>query len=206
MHYEILIRFNESTGAYRGSHYISAAGQAAQPIPLAGLPAEVAAINAGAINALEMQRVEIEGHAAAVEVIKSAHAEERRIASESSAAQIADLEKALSETRQTLAQHQAISDGLINEARQAISTGDTTALLDILHRASLSADDRARVRIEQQMAALSAQLAAVTAAPAPAPVFSGALATGAGTLNPATGTMTLGGGLTPILPQPTLTI
>ena len=189
MHYEILIRFDESTGAYRGSHYISAAGQAAQPIPLAGLPAEVAAINAGAINALEMQRVEIEGHAAAVEVIKSAHAEERRIASEASAAQIADLEKSLSETRQTLVQHQAISDGLVNEARQAISTGDTTALLYILHRASLNADDRARARIEQQMAALSAQLAAVTAAPAPAPAPSGALSTG--TVAPG-GTLTLG--------------
>ena len=208
MHYEILIRFDESTGAYRGSHYISAAGQAAQPIPLVGLPAEVAAINAAALNAMGLQRVDIEGHAAAVEVLKSAHAEERRIASESSAAQIADLEKALCESRQTLAQHQAISDGLVNEASQAISTGDTAAMLDILHRASLSADDRARARIEAQMAALSAQLAAVTAVPepVPAPVFSGALSAGTGTLNPATGVMTFGGGLTPVLPPPTLTL
>lgn len=201
MHYEILIRFNESTGAYRGSHYISAAGQAAQPIPLAGLPAEVAAINAGAINALELQRVDLDGHTAAVDALNAAHAEERRIAAEASAAQIADLEKALAETRQTLAQHQAISDGLVNEARQAISTGDNVALLDILHRAGLNTDDRARARIEQQMAILSAQLAAVTTAPVPvpepppvrpvlepAPVISGALSTGTvapgGTLTP----------------------
>ena len=161
MHYEILVRFDENTGAYRGSHYIAAAGQPAQPIPLSGLPAEIDALNAAALNALEMQRLDIEGHTATVEKLKTDHAEERRIAAEASAAQIAELDKSLSETRQTLTQHQTISDGLVNEARQAISTGDQTLLLDILRRASISTTERERERLQARLAAINAALAAV---------------------------------------------
>ena len=46
----------------------------------------------------------------------------------------------------------------------------------------------------------------VEPAPEPGPVFSGALSADTATIDASTGVMTFGGGLTPVLPQPTLTL
>lgn len=171
--YEILIRFNEETGALQGAHFRATPTSDAIPIRAEHWQGVSETINQATLTAWETARDLADEKALALATLESA----ATAAAETAAARIAALEAerdsaiaTLTAERDqaiaTLREHQAISDSLVTAARSAIAAGDQDALAQILHQASLFGAAREAARLDAEAAELQAKLQAIADAKA----------------------------------------
>lgn len=164
--YEILIRFDETTGSLKGAHFRGTSSGDAVPLNAEDWEEVSECINQAAVAGWQEATAEL--HQKSVDLAQAlaavdAAAEAVAAAEAAAAAAVAAANAARDQAQAGLIEHQQISDGLVAAAAIAIANDEHAALQQILREALLFGAAREAARLDAEADALTARLAEIAA-------------------------------------------